>query len=85
MKNIPPETPKIGNGLVQLLKMDRSTRQIWVNLADKLQLVFGPICYIVMVINMICDPTIQVRCKSFKTTHVFKSFVTFSNDYFLSI
>ena len=27
-----PDTPKIGNGLVQLIKMDGSTRQIWVNL-----------------------------------------------------
>ena len=26
-----PDTPKIGNGLVQLITMDGSTRQIWVN------------------------------------------------------
>ena len=28
---------------------------------------------------------VQVRCKSFNTKHIFKSFVTFKNEYFLSI
>ena len=30
MKNT-PDIPKIGNGLVQLKRMDKSTRQMWVN------------------------------------------------------
>ena len=27
-----PDTPKTGNGLIQLIRMDGSTRQMWVNL-----------------------------------------------------
>ena len=30
-QTIMPDTPKTGNGLVQLIRMDGSTRQMWVN------------------------------------------------------
>ena len=91
MKKSTPDTPKIENGIVQLIRMDGSTSQIWVN--RMFRKLFSAICckkqyglriHDISILRIIEITMIYLFCEKKNEMLNFKSFAMVyfrANDY----